>query len=135
LEPSARPRVGYLAARLIAAAWGLMIVGGMVVGAVGPDSWRHALATGGPGCPFRAVTGMDCPFCGMTRATLAMSSGDVTGALAFHPLAPLVLALVLGLTIVVVIGRTDVLLRGKRPWILLGSILGIWIARLVIGWS
>lgn len=32
-------------------------------------------------CPFRAVTGLDCPFCGATRATAALATGDLGAAL------------------------------------------------------
>ncbi len=53
-------------------------------------AWLVAMAAvpGLPGLPclFRAVTGFDCPGCGMTRACRALLQGDVGGALAFHPL-------------------------------------------------
>lgn len=39
-------------------------------------------------CPFRRLTGLRCPLCGLTRATRALTRGDVGGALALHPLAP-----------------------------------------------
>lgn len=42
-----------------------------------------------PHCVFRAVTGVPCPFCGMTTAMLALSHGDIGGALAANPGAPL----------------------------------------------
>ncbi|MEX0706159.1 MAG: DUF2752 domain-containing protein, partial [Nitriliruptoraceae bacterium] len=32
------------------------------------------------GCPFRAVTGLDCPGCGATRALYALTQGDVLRA-------------------------------------------------------
>lgn len=123
---------GFALARIAAALWGAMILAGFVIGAVGPDSWRHGLAEGGPGCPFRNATGVDCPFCGMTRATLAMGGGDFGRALHFHPLAPLVVLGVLALLGIVVIGRSDALLEGKRPYLLLGSIMAIWVLRLVL---
>jgi hypothetical protein len=109
-----------------------MILGGFVIGAVGPDSWRHALAEGGPGCPFKHFTGIDCPFCGMTRATLAMGGGDFHRALDFHPLAPIVITLVLAVLGIIVAGKTELLLRGRRPWYLLGAILAIWALRLAL---
>jgi hypothetical protein len=46
-----------------------------------------------PLCPFANFLGMPCPGCGMTRATLALLSGDVSDALAFQPLIALVLPL------------------------------------------
>lgn len=39
-----------------------------------------------PGCLFKFVTGVPCPGCGSTRATLALTSLDLGGALAWNPL-------------------------------------------------
>jgi hypothetical protein len=41
-----------------------------------------------PTCPFYALTGHPCPFCGGTRAYAAMWRGDIVGALRYHPLGP-----------------------------------------------
>lgn len=50
-----------------------------------------------PPCPFRVLTGMDCPFCGGTRGTQALLSGDLAGAADFNMLVPLLaLAAVVG---------------------------------------
>jgi hypothetical protein len=105
----------------------------LLVGAIGPSHWRTVIAQDGPGCPLHAITGIDCPFCGMTRATLAMGHGEWRAALALHPLAPLVLAGVLGLLAITALGRSDLLLRGRRPLWLLGAILAIWVFRLAVG--
>jgi hypothetical protein len=40
-------------------------------------------------CPFRILTGRRCPLCGLTRASHALTRGDIRGMLAAHPLAPL----------------------------------------------
>ena len=40
----------------------------------------------GYGCPIRRVTGFSCPGCGMTRAYIALLSGDIRGAFYYHPL-------------------------------------------------
>ena len=45
-------------------------------------------------CPFRRITGMPCPTCGMTRGVLALGRGDLLGALNFNPMA--IAALLLG---------------------------------------
>ncbi len=37
-------------------------------------------------CLFHNITGFPCPGCGMTRAFLRFFSGDIKGALYYHPL-------------------------------------------------
>jgi hypothetical protein len=49
-----------------------------------------ALATPGiqlPLCVFKILTGIPCPTCGLTRAVIALSRGDVGRALWMNPLA------------------------------------------------
>jgi hypothetical protein len=48
-------------------------------------------------CPLRAVTGIPCPSCGLTRALAHLERGHLVEALKFHPFSPLIffLALVL----------------------------------------
>lgn len=41
-------------------------------------------------CVFRRITGLPCPSCGMTRAYLALFSGDIGKAFFMHPLFPLI---------------------------------------------
>ncbi len=38
-------------------------------------------------CPFRAMTGLDCPFCGSTRAVWALVHGEPVRALGYNALA------------------------------------------------
>jgi hypothetical protein len=71
----------------------------------------------------------------MTRASLALGRGELRVALAFHPLAPLVLIGTLALLIVIAIGRGEALVRGRRPLVLLAAIVVVWIARLALGHS
>jgi hypothetical protein len=93
-----------------------------------------------PLCPFAIVTRHPCPGCGLTRATLALARGDVTSALHFHPLAPVVVPLVVG----AIVYNTFVYLRAGKSaateslqgrWITLAGIalaalmVGVWIAR------
>lgn len=42
-----------------------------------------------PACPFYALTGHPCPFCGGTRSYAAMWRGDIAAAFRYHPLGPL----------------------------------------------
>jgi hypothetical protein len=120
-------------AQILSAAWAAAIVLTLAIGAFGPAHWGAVIVQEGPGCPFRALTGINCAFCGMTRATVAMSHGDWGTALAMHPLAPLVLAFVLVLLVITALGRADVLLHGRRPIVLLGAIFAIWAFRLAVG--
>lgn len=43
-------------------------------------------------CPFRALTGLPCPGCGMTRAFCALGHGDLSAAFGYNALAPFVYA-------------------------------------------
>ena len=48
-----------------------------------------------PGCPFKALTGLDCPGCGATRATRALLQGDVARAASLNVLLLAVIPLAL----------------------------------------
>jgi hypothetical protein len=64
--------------------------GAMAIGAVA----LPVLPDVGPLCPLRRLTGVPCPFCGMTTGVLALSRGDVLAAFAANPVAPLLVAAV-----------------------------------------
>jgi hypothetical protein len=38
-------------------------------------------------CPTQIFTGHACPLCGITRAVGSLASGDLTAAVAYHPMA------------------------------------------------
>lgn len=61
-------------------------------------------------CPFKAVTGWDCPLCGGTRLGAALLHLDLAAAFAYNPLV------LLGLGVAVVLGLVWVLelLGGPR---------------------
>src|SRR5262245_14650085 len=40
-------------------------------------------------CPIAELLGVPCPGCGLTRAALALATGDVARALSLHPLSPI----------------------------------------------
>ena len=46
-------------------------------------------------CPMLLVTGIPCPGCGMSRALLLLFMGHPTESVRMHPLAPLVLILLI----------------------------------------
>jgi hypothetical protein len=49
-----------------------------------------------PTCPFLAVTGLQCPGCGGTRAMYSLLHGDVVGAVRMNPLVLVLYPVVLG---------------------------------------
>jgi hypothetical protein len=72
------------AERLLAGAG--LFAGGMGAFAVG--YFNPATAGFFPACPFHALTGLNCPGCGLTRGFHALSRGDVLSALQFNALIP-----------------------------------------------
>jgi len=87
LETPRRERLGLLRAPAA--------VGGAVLAGVGVLSVLDvSQASILPPCPFLAVTGLWCPFCGGTRATEALVAGDVTAALGLNLLVVVMVPLV-----------------------------------------
>jgi len=90
-----------------------------------------------PLCPFRVLTGVDCPGCGLTRATGAMLQLHIGEMLRLHPLAPIFAPLVI---LTLVRGAARSLGRPLPPlpfrvpdamWIgLTVLLLGLWALRL-----
>lgn len=48
-------------------------------------------------CPFRFLTQLSCPGCGMGRACIALAQGNLAGAWHYHPFAFFLIPLALGL--------------------------------------
>jgi len=49
-------------------------------------------------CPFKKLTGWDCPLCGLQRSVLALLNGDLIKSLQFFPATiPLLIAVALGI--------------------------------------
>jgi hypothetical protein len=119
----ARRAAGYVAA---------FFAGGLALSAL------YATTGVGLPCPFRAITGWECPLCGGTRMGDALLHGDLDAAFAFNPLA-LVGLLIVGMlgalwAVETVGGRAFRLprplaerLRRIRPnhWLLIALVLAV----------
>jgi hypothetical protein len=101
-------------------------VGATVLGAASDPS----LAAPGSGlCPFSLLTGVPCPFCGLTRSMFALGEGHVGGAAAQNPLG----LLLLPLAVVLLVAGGRAVAGGRRLswpvpvlWIGLAVVLGTW---------
>lgn len=108
---------------------GVIILGGAaLLGAVDTTGQRTL-------CPFRLATGLDCPFCGGTRATNSFLNAHIGRAFDHNVLVALLLpvALLIGALLLWrgVTGRGwRVSMPTRNVWILLGCITGIfWLVR------
>jgi hypothetical protein len=69
---------------------------------------RHMLL-----CPFKAITGFDCPGCGMQRSFIALLNGNISDSFYFYPaLLPLSTLLIITATHIVFKLKTgDILIK------------------------
>lgn len=67
----------------------LAVLGTAAVGLLDPEVRGHLA----PACPFRALTGLDCPGCGGTRALYALTRGDLALAVDHNLVTTLALPL------------------------------------------
>lgn len=91
-----------------------------------------------PPCVFRSLTGLDCPFCGGTRATRALLTGDLGGAFDHNALVPLAALLLIGVGIWWLVARSTKVdfapvrrvFAAKAFWFgLLAVLLVFWVVR------
>jgi hypothetical protein len=90
-------------------------------------------------CPWRTLTGVDCPFCGATRAAASLAHGDVLTALDHNALFVLVI-----LPLAVVAwgiwaarswrGLPAPVIANRTVLVLMGITLGWWVLRLAVPW-
>jgi hypothetical protein len=92
--------------------------------------------SGGPTlCPFRAVTGLDCPGCGGTRAAHALLTGHLATAVDFNLVAVIALpflAWTLFTWLTHAFGGSrlrTVTLSTRWTWIALAAVVAFWIVR------
>lgn len=89
-------------------------------------------------CPLRTLSGVPCPGCGMTRAFVRVTHGDLPAALHVSPLGTL-LAIAASALVVYTALRLTVLRRGVElhvrgwRWGLIGAVAANWVYLLVTG--
>lgn len=91
-----------------------------------------------PPCMFKALTGLHCIGCGLTRALHALVHGDIRGAFGMNPLAMLVLPL-MPLMVLDARGLTPARLKPfmavvMQPKLWLVLLPAYWIARNLPWW-
>ena len=105
--------------------------------------WRPSELPGVVLCPFRALTGLPCPGCGMTRAFCSLGHGDLQGAFGYNALAPFVFAAALllwahALATVLKLERSRAALERLKPTqraagVMLAVTFAWWVVRLCAG--
>ena len=99
--------------------------------ALGAAGVLSASVAGPVTCLFSAVTGVPCPFCGLTHGVAELGAGHVATAVALHPLAPL--AALLALAVPVALLRSRALTIAPAALAALAALVVLtWIARLLI---
>lgn len=83
-------------------------------------------------CPVRTVTGVSCPGCGMTRACVALSAGDVGAAWHAQPFVFVIVALAVSVGLArnrsrAAWQRLPARMRTALPVALLGLVIIRWI--------
>ncbi|MGB7925896.1 MAG: DUF2752 domain-containing protein [Pyrinomonadaceae bacterium] len=88
-----------------------------------------------PPCPFRALTGLNCPGCGTTRGLHALLNGHPVVAFDFNPLMVLMLPFMayvfLSYALVALRGRglPKVYVPNPLIWVIFWVIISFWVLR------
>jgi hypothetical protein len=107
----------------------------------------HVLTSGPSFCPFKVLTGLPCPGCGLTRSSVALLHGDLSTAVYFHPLGPPIIlaAVIVGLVDAWAWWRShqpgstttaspswllERLGVSPAPWVAIGALVVVWLIRL-----
>jgi Protein of unknown function (DUF2752) len=99
----------------------LRIAAGGLVGAAG--AWPLLPVHPPFACPLRALTGIPCPLCGMTRACVAAVHGHLGASLAFNPAGVLVIV-----AAIVALIRPQWLMRARVPlWVFGVAVAALWV--------
>jgi hypothetical protein len=92
----------------------MFCAGAAAVGSVYPLIMAHTGDHALP-CPLRTLTGVPCPFCGLTTATVALTHGNWAAAALANPLAYLAAGLAIG-TAPVLVARAAGRAAEPRAW-------------------
>lgn len=103
-SPDLHQRVAAVSSTEVTAALG---VGGIVIATLLPTG---GIEDGPVLCPFRALTGLPCPGCGLTRSWVYLMHGDVGSSLASNWFGPVLILAIIALAVVSVRTR----LSGRR---------------------
>jgi hypothetical protein len=98
--------------------------------ALGSAGLVTSTTAGGLTCVFAAATGVPCPFCGMTHGVAALGAGDLAGAVAAHPLAPLAVALALAVAVALLL-RRRLTVAPFALWALAVLVGAVWLVRVL----
>lgn len=117
----------------------LILILGLIVLLIGYALIDPATTVWAPKCPFKLLTGLDCPGCGSQRALHALLTGDLRAAWRAHPL--LVVALpYLGVGLVLEYLRrrsprvqrlSDIWYGNRAAMVSIGIIFAFWTLRLI----
>lgn len=125
----------------LAPRWRLSASEGIALAGVGAVLAASALAPdriedGPVVCPFRLLTGLPCPGCGLTRSWVYLAHGQWRDSFVAHPFGVVAVALLLALVVAVVAARVRRVpapgldARLRRPWLAL--LLGAWLVFAVV---
>jgi uncharacterized protein DUF2752 len=129
---SARPAQPLGATELATASLCAASLGAVALGAISGED-----AGDGPTlCPFRLVTGLPCPFCGLTRSLFALGRGRVGDSLHLSPLgfaAPFAALLLGGLLLAAAVRRRPLSWPPRAGWAGGGLVAASWMLQLSTG--
>ena len=113
----------------------------VLVGATGLHVALVSLSLPSWECPFFRLTGIPCPGCGLSRATLLLLKGDLAGSLRFHAFAPIFLFAIIALILSVLLPKSIIqpaiasaeLIERKTGLtvLILVALIVYWLARLL----
>jgi hypothetical protein len=96
----------------------------------------HAMHLGLPQCPFLAITGHPCPFCGGTRSFACMWDGRASSAMLLYPLGPLMFVVtVVAIPVLALAVLADRDLTVRLPDRVRRPLLGCAAGALVVSWA